>query len=110
MGQPELKKVLKLQVFEAIMQRVNIRYHLPGMEEGETKRYINHHLKICGVHNPLFTEEAQSLIYEFTRGIPRKINNVCTTCLLMAYARHKHLIDDHLVKIVLDNEDNEFNA
>lgn len=103
-GQPELKKVLKLQVFEAIMQRVNIRFHLSGMDEGETRRYIIHHLKICGVHNPVFTDEALHIIYEFTQGIPRKINNVCSTCLLSAFSQKKNLIDDYQVKVVLDNE------
>lgn len=103
-GQPELKKVLRLQVFEAIMQRVNIRYHLTGMDEGETRRYIVHNLKICGVHNSVFTDEALKLIFEFTQGIARKVNNVCTACLMAAYGQKKNLIDDHLVKIVLDNE------
>lgn len=103
-GQSELKRVLKLQIFEAIMQRVNIRYHLAGMDEAETREYIIHGLKICGVQHSIFTDDALKVIFEFTQGIPRKINNVCCTCLLTAYSKQQNLIDDHLVKVVLENE------
>ena len=104
LGQPELKRILQMQIYEAIVQRVNVRFHLPGMESGETSGYINHHLKIAGVQNPLFTEDAIEIIHEYCGGISRKINNVCTACLLDAYGERKTLIDDRMVKVVLENE------
>jgi general secretion pathway protein A len=104
LGQPELRRILQMQIYEAIVQRVNIRFHLPGMEQNETAGYIAHNLKISGVQNPLFTEDAIEVIHEYCGGIARKINNVCTACLLDAFAQRKTLIDDRMVKIVLENE------
>ena len=104
LGQPELRRVLRMQIYEAIEQRVNVRFHLPGMDQGETVGYIKHHLKIAGVDSQLFTEDAMEVIHEFCGGIARKVNNVCTACLLDAYAQRKNLIDDRMVKVVLENE------
>lgn len=104
LGQPELRRILQMQIYEAITQRVNIRFHLSGMEFEETKDYITHHLKIAGVQNSLFTEDAVEVIHEYCGGIARKINNVCTACLLDAFARRKTLVDDRMVRVVLENE------
>jgi general secretion pathway protein A len=104
LGQGELRRILQMQIYEAIVQRVNIRFHLPGMEQTETLGYVNHHLKIAGVQNSLFTEDAVEVIHEYAGGMARKVNNVCVACLLDAFAQRKTLIDDRMVKIVLENE------
>ncbi|MCL4513996.1 MAG: AAA family ATPase [Firmicutes bacterium] len=104
LGQPELRRILQMQIYEAIVQRLHVRFHLPGMEKQETKGYISHHLKIAGVTNPLFTDDAIEVIHDFTGGIARKVNKVCTACLLDACTQRKILIDDRMVRVVLDNE------
>lgn len=104
LGQPELRRILQMQIYEAIVQRVNLRFHLPGMEPEETAKYIGHHLKVAGVQNSLFTEDAVEVIHEYCGGIARKVNNVCVACLLDAFAARKNLIDDRMVKVVLENE------
>jgi hypothetical protein len=103
-GQPELKRVLQLQVYEAIAQRVNLRYHLPPLDRQESKEYVCHHLKVAGITSSIFTDDALDVIYEYSGGIARKINNVCLACLLSASASQKRLIDDHMVRIVIENE------
>jgi len=104
LGQPELRRILQMQIYEAIVQRVNLRFHLPGMEQEETAKYIEHHLKMAGVQNSLFTEDAIEVIHEYCCGIARKVNNVCVACLLDAFAERKNLIDDRMVRVVLENE------
>lgn len=37
LGQPELRRILSTQIYEAIVQRLNLRFHLPGMSLEETK-------------------------------------------------------------------------
>lgn len=103
-GQPELKTTLKLQIYEAIAQRVNLRYHLPAMEQKEAKDYILHHLSVAGVTHSIFTDAAINLIFEYSGGIARIVNNVCLACLLDAALRKASIIDDHMVKVVLENE------
>ncbi|WP_163193845.1 hypothetical protein [Clostridium thermarum] len=52
----------------------------------------------------MFTDEAINEIFQYTAGIPRKINNLCEKCLLEGYIHEKKLIDDILVKRVIKNE------
>ncbi|HOJ12195.1 MAG TPA: hypothetical protein PK733_16625 [Clostridiales bacterium] len=69
-------------MFEAIAQRVNVRFHLSGLSPEETKGYIKHHLQVAGGKRELFSDDAVKLIHNFTHGIPRIINNICVGCLL----------------------------
>lgn len=103
-GQPELRRILQLQVYEAIAQRVNVRYHLVSLDQAETKDYVVHHLKTAGISAAIFTDDALDVVYDFSGGIARKINNVCLACLLAAASENKRLVDDHLVKVVIENE------
>ena len=103
-GQPELKRILQLNIYEAITQRIGMRYHLMAMDMQEMVDYIRHHLKVAGIASPLFTDGAHQVIFEYSGGIARKVNNVCLSSLLCAAMRNKQLIDDHLVKEVIENE------
>ena len=104
MGQPELRLTLQTQAYEAIAQRVNLRFHLPAMDANDTAAYIRHHLKVVGVERELFTDDALHLIHEYSGGVARKVNNLCTSCLLHAFSRSKSLVDDRMVRVVLENE------
>jgi hypothetical protein len=75
-------------------QRVNLRFHLAGLSAQETKAYIQHRLQVAGVKHALFSEEAIAVIYHFSKGIPRKINNISTACLLDGFLQEKPLIDE----------------
>ena len=92
-GQPELRATLQMRLFKPITQRMNIRYHLGGLELTETHNYIEHQLQVAGAQHPIFTHEAMDAIHAHTRGIAREINNVCTACLLDAVVRQEKLID-----------------
>jgi len=38
-GQPELRSTLQMRLFKPITQRMNIRYHLGGLEASEMREY-----------------------------------------------------------------------
>jgi type II secretory pathway predicted ATPase ExeA len=71
-GQPELKRVLQLQVYEAIAQRVNFRYHLPPMDRQESKEYVYHHLKVAGITSSIFTDDALDVIYNIPEALQER--------------------------------------
>lgn len=104
MGQPELRATLQTQIYEAILQRVNIRFHLPAFNLMETTGYVKHHLHVAGVNREIFTDGAFHLIHEYGGGIARKINNLCTSCLMHAFGKSKALVDEQMVRTVLENE------
>jgi general secretion pathway protein A len=103
-GQTELRETLKLQVNDAILQRVNIRFHLPALSKEETAAYIAKHLAAVKAPGEIFTQAAISVIHEYCGGIPRKVNKVATACLMTAPAHNQKLIDDHQVREVIEIE------
>lgn len=103
-GQSELKETLRLQVYEAICQRINIRFHLSPMGQEETKSYITRHMEAAGAAQMLFTDSALDVVHEYSGGVARKINNLCIASLMHASGAKKRLIDDHMVRTVIESE------
>lgn len=103
-GQTELRATLKLQVNNAIWQRVNMRFHLPVLSKEETTAYIARHLAAVKAPGEIFTPAAVGVIYDYCEGIPRKVNNVAIACLMAAVGQSQKLIDDHLVRVVIASE------
>lgn len=100
-GQPELRSKLRLKAFEAVVQRIQVRYHLTGMDESEVSGYIQHHLHQVGCDRPIFAEQATQSIAVHSRGIPRQINNLCTACLWDACMRGQRFVEEANVQRVL---------
>ncbi len=103
-GQTELRETLKLQVNKAIWQRVDIRFHLPALSKEETAAYIAKHLAAVKAPGEIFTQDAMGVIHEYCEGVPRKINKVATACLMAAAGAKQKLVDDHLVRVVIESE------
>lgn len=83
-GQVELSGRLNNPSYEAFNQRVGVRYRLMPMEEDEAHKYIDFHLKRAGAVEEIFTSEAKQLIFDYTRGIPRKMNRLCLNTMIYA--------------------------
>ncbi len=95
-GQPDLRATLRLKAFEAIYQRVGLRFHLTGLNEAETAAYVAHHLQQAGVaaQQPLFTPSALKLLATQSRGLPRVINHLATGALWDAESQGLRLVDE----------------
>jgi general secretion pathway protein A len=103
-GQSEMRDTLKLKVNEAIYQRVDMRFHLTALTREESEAYIARHLAAVKAPGDIFTQAAIGVIHEYCGGIPRKINKVATACLMAASGKDQRLIDDHLVRVVIESE------
>ncbi|MBF0522917.1 MAG: AAA family ATPase [Candidatus Omnitrophica bacterium] len=86
-GQPELKKKLALSRLEQLRQRIAVYYDLSPLNREETINYIRHRLNVArgDEAQEIFTPEAFELIYEFSKGVPRLINQICDSALLSGY-------------------------
>jgi type II secretory pathway predicted ATPase ExeA len=92
-GQPTLRRRLKLGQLAALDQRIAVRYHMTGMTPGETAGYLRHHLALAGRSDTLFSDDAAALI-QTSRGYPRAINNLAIQSLLAAFAVGKAIVDE----------------
>ena len=86
LGQPTLRRRIKLGSFAALDQRIALRYTLPGMTDTETRDYLTHHLKLVGRSDQLFSDDAADLIHHTSRGLPRAVNNLALQALVATYA------------------------
>jgi len=93
-GQPTLRRRIKLGTFAALDQRIALRYTMPGMTAEETSNYIGHHLRLAGRSDTLFSDDATALIHQVARGLPRAVNNLAVQSLVAAYADNKAIVDE----------------
>ena len=109
LGQPEFRKTLLGEDLKQLQQRVIATYHLGPMDAQETRSYIEHRLHTVGWSgDPGFSEEAFAAIYDFTGGIPRKINTLCDRLLLMGYLEEIHAFEKSEVDEVISDIQQEF--
>lgn len=86
-GQPELNDTLSRPDMEQLVQRIRLRFHVGALTREETWEYIVHRLKVAGSPDgDLFDHDVLQMVYEYTGGIPRKINILCDTALICAFA------------------------
>jgi type II secretory pathway predicted ATPase ExeA len=97
-GQPTLRRRVKLGVLAALDQRIAVRYPMNGMNLEETASYLRHHLKLAGRGDTLFSDDAISLIHQTSRGYPRAVNNLAIQALLAAFAEGKAIVVDGMAR------------
>jgi len=90
-GLPDLENVLSLD--EPLKQRIAVKIKLKSFSEEDTRNYIKHRLTVAGCNGEIFSDEAYTLIYQYTHGLPRLINAVCDNALLEGYLFNKNAID-----------------
>jgi type II secretory pathway predicted ATPase ExeA len=93
-GQPTLRRRMKLGVLAALDQRIALRYTLTPMTGQETAGYLKHHLALAGRTDTLIAEDAVTLIHQTSRGLPRAVNNLAVQSLVAAFAADKTIVDE----------------
>ena len=98
-GQPELDTKLGRYELRQLAQRISLRRYVFPLDEKDTYAYLRHRLKVAKYKNSSpFTDKAQKLIWEYSGGVPRKINILCDNAFLIGYGLKKKKINDSLVK------------
>ena len=103
-GQTELRETLKLQVNNAICQRVDMRFNLEPLSKEETAAYIAKHLAAVKAPGEIFNRDAVGVLHEYCEGLPRLINKVAVACLMAGAARSQKTVDDRIVREVIQIE------
>ncbi|MEN8183519.1 MAG: AAA family ATPase [Myxococcota bacterium] len=87
-GQPELAEMLAQPGLRQLRQRIVMRHRLVPFTARETEEYISERLRLAGYTGKgIFKGSALRAIHEVTGGIPRLVNVVCDSALLLGYAR-----------------------
>lgn len=94
-GQPELEKRLAKKDMRQLAQRISVRHVLKPLAYRDTRDYIDHRMKLAAANSavdagqlvfhypsPFFSEYAKYMVYRYSRGVPRRINQICDRALL----------------------------
>ncbi len=101
-GQPELRE--KVHALKQVDQRVSLRFHLNNLHFDDTKRYVQHRLKVAGhPDGNIVTLESLEILFRYTLGVPREINRACKLALEHAFANDKGIVSEEIMKTVLED-------
>jgi putative secretion ATPase (PEP-CTERM system associated) len=83
LGQPQLRQLMASPDLDQLRQRVLASYHLGGLSREETHAYVEHRMRGVGwTGQPAWDPEALDKVHDYTGGIPRRINRLCSRVLL----------------------------
>ena len=103
LGQREFRNTMRSEGFEQLRQRVIAAYHLNPLGPEETRGYIEHRLLTAGWQgDPKFDEDVYEGIYEFSAGVPRRINTLCDRLMLYGSIEELHHIDREALRCVTE--------
>ncbi len=93
-GQPELEELLSRRELRQLRQRIVLRFRLRPFSAEESISYVEQRLRFAGYSGKgLFRRSALRRMYEVTGGIPRLINVVCDSLLLLGFSRELQSFD-----------------
>ena len=102
-GQPELR--MRLKGLPQLKQRLVIEYHINPLDEKDCSQYIDHRLRIAGAQREIFDLRAKKLIFRHSGGIPRVINGLADTALLVGLSENRKIVDEKLIQRVLETSE-----
>jgi len=93
LGQREFRAVMRSPGLEQLRQRVLAAYHLKPLTPQETETYIKHRLaKVGWTNDPQIENDVYMGVYQFTAGVPRRINTLMDRLLLNASLDDSHVL------------------
>lgn len=103
LGQPEFRQTLfHSPTLEQLRQRVIATHHLDPMEPEEVEPYILHRLgKVGWTGNPSFSPDAFEAIFDYSEGVPRKLNVLVSRLLLYGAVEQMNRITAQNVRSVV---------
>ncbi|AWN14306.1 ExeA family protein [Salinisphaera sp. LB1] len=107
-GQSELRDLLLRPAMTHLRQRVVASYHLEPLSAAEVPGYIEHRLNTVGwrADRLSFGPGVYDRVYEWSGGIPRRINQIMDRLLLLGYLEERR----ELTRDDLDTAIEEFEA
>jgi len=101
LGQPEL--IEKVKAVQQLDQRIPIKYHLAPFGLNESIQYILFRQRRAGKEENVFTDEAMDRIHHYTKGVPRKINNLSDLSLLIGFCENQKEIKPEIIEKIIND-------
>ena len=96
-GLPPLNNMLRLSIHEPLRQCITMNYNIDGITRKESKQYILRKLNGAGCSRTVFNENALEALANASNGVPRVLNKLCNSCLMIGNSRMAKVIDEETV-------------
>ena len=93
-GQPTLRRRMKLGVLAALDQRIALRYAMPPMTPRRPAATCATTSPSPAAPTPCSPTTPTALIHQTSRGYPRAVNNLAVQALVAAFAADKAIVDE----------------
>ncbi len=102
-GGPELGKSLNSGEFQLLHAHAKHQIELKGYSFQDSVRYIRRRLLAAGLapESAIFEQSALAKIHEISKGLPRRINEICEKALKTGLSHRARYIDDSIVEASL---------
>ena len=98
LGEENFKEtILKRIKFEGLRQRIVVNYQVDALNLIEVKEYIKKQLKYAGCEREIIEESGYTAIFNISGGIPRKINKIVSTSLMLGYQKKEKIISNETI-------------
>lgn len=98
-GQNNLVDLLLYRTSVPLASRIVARCHLEAIMREDMERYLNHHLAIAGVSQPLFADAAITAIQQGSGGLLRRANHLARGALIAAASEKTQIVSAEHVRI-----------
>lgn len=106
-GSPVLDQLLYQSKNDVLQKKILIGWNQHGMGDSEISGYVAHRIRSVGGTKLTFEDIVWRTLYDFTDGIPRRINRICNKLLLNGFIDKKlSFVNADILDAVrqLDNE------
>ena len=103
LGQLELMP--KIRRKRNFMDRINLTYMINPLSLEDTTQMIQFRLMRAGLNgHTLFTDDAMALIYDHSKGSPRKVTLMCHHALESLIMQERTMVDEDVIRAYIDSE------
>ena len=96
-GTPQLAE--SVRGYESLQRRVQLSWALKPLDERQTIEYVQHHMRSAGGDTWSFSLEALKAVHAYSGGVPRNINNLCDTALMLGFASRASSVTPELIRL-----------
>ncbi|WP_455211566.1 ExeA family protein [Kaarinaea lacus] len=93
-GQKQLLNLMQLEVMEQLKQRIIAACALKPLRTNELEGYVFHRLRVAGwKQDPALDRNIFPHLKHFSKGVPRKINQIMSRLFLHGFVEDKHRLN-----------------
>ena len=102
-GLPQLNNTLRLSANEPLRQRITMNFNIDSLTKEETVSYVKSKLSGAKCTLEIFNPNALEAIANASNGIPRIINKICNTCLMIIANKQVDFVDSEIVMAAVND-------